>query len=103
MFPISKPLNGFSDATPALMAFSISLYNSSTEPIRISSVPSSDLQMGNGIPQYLERDKFQSLAFFSQFPKRPSPVAFGFQLMVSFRSNILSLTSVTLMNQESNG
>ena len=88
---------------PAATAFSISLYNSSTEPMQISSVLSSVLQIGNGIPQYLERDKFQSFAFFNQFPKRPSPVAFGFQLMVSFKSNILSLISVTLMNQESNG
>ncbi|MCY1232165.1 hypothetical protein D9M72_446420 [compost metagenome] len=69
----------------------------------VSSFLSSVLQIGNGIPQYLERDRFQSLAFFSQFPKRPSPVDFGFQLIVSFRSNILSFTSVTLMNQESNG
>ena len=30
-----------------------------------------------GIPQKRERDKFQSLAFFNQFPKRPSPVAFA--------------------------
>ena len=88
---------------PAAIAFSISLYNSATEPIKISSVPSSFLQIGKGTPQYLERDKFQSLAFFNQFPKRPSPVAFGFQLMVSFKSNMRSLISVTLMNQESNG
>ena len=103
MFPISKSLKGFADWKPAAIAFSIALYSSSTEPISTSSVPSSVLQIGNGIPQYLERDKFQSLAFFNQFPKRPSPVAFGFQLMVSFRSNIRSLTSVTLINQESNG
>jgi hypothetical protein len=83
MFPISKPLKGFPFWNPAATDFSISLYNSSIEPIRISSVPSSFLQIGNGIPQYLERDKFQSLAFFIQFPKRPSPVDFGFQLMVS--------------------
>ncbi len=103
MFPISNPLNGFSVMKPAAIDFSISLYNSSTEPTQMVSVPSSFLHNGNGIPQYLERDKFQSLAFFNQFPKRPSPVAFGFQLMVSFKSNILSFTSVTLMNQESNG
>ena len=34
--------------------------------------------MGNGIPQYLERDRFQSLALANQLPKRPSPVDFGF-------------------------
>src|SRR6187200_3314384 len=103
MFPISNPLNGFTVSKPAAIDFSISLYNSSTDPITLISEPSSVLQIGNGIPQYLERDKFQSLAFFNQFPKRPSPVAFGFQLIVSFKSNILSLTLVISMNHESNG
>src|SRR4051794_20747922 len=103
MLPISNPLKGFFAIKPASMDFCIALYSSSTEPISISSFLSSVLQIGSGIPQYLERDKFQSFAFFSQFPKRPSPVDFGFQLMVSFRSNILSLISVTLMNQESSG
>src|SRR6478736_921530 len=103
MFPISNPLNGFSVCKPALIECSISKYSSSTEPITFTSVPSSVLQIGNGIPQYLERDKFQSLAFFNQFPKRPSPVAFGFQLIVSFKSNILSLTLVISINHESRG
>src|SRR5215217_8680462 len=103
MFPTSNPLNGFSVMKPAAIAFSMALYSSSTEPIITSSFLSSVLQIGSGIPQYLERDRFQSLAFFSQFPKRPSPVDLGFQLMVSFRSNILSLMSVTLMNHESSG
>src|SRR5690606_4788141 len=99
----TKSLNGFSLINPFSMDLLISFTNSSTEPIQISSVLSSVLQIGNGIPQYLERDKFQSFAFLSQFPKRPSPVAFGFQLIVSFRSNIRSFTSVTLINQLSKG
>ena len=103
MFPISNPLNGFSFWKPASIDFSIALYSSSTEPMITSSLLSSVLHIGNGIPQYLERERFQSLAFFNQFPKRPSPVDFGFQLIVSFRSNILSFISVTLINQESNG
>ena len=103
MFPISKPANGFVFWKPAAIDFSISWYNSSTDPIKISSCLSSVLQIGNGIPQYLERDKFQSFAFFNQFPKRPSPVALGFQLIESFKSNMRSRTSVILMNQESKG
>ena len=67
------------------------------------SLPSSVLQIGNGIPQKRERDKFQSLALANQLPKRPSPVDLGFQFMVVFNSCILPFTSVTLMNQESNG
>src|SRR5688572_9446674 len=103
MLPISNPLNGLSFWNPAAIDFSISLYNCSTEPIMISSVLSSVRQIGNGMPQYLERDKFQSFAFLSQFPKRPSPVALGFQLISSFKSNRRSLTSLILMNQESKG
>ncbi|RYE38667.1 MAG: isoleucine--tRNA ligase, partial [Sphingobacteriales bacterium] len=40
-----------------------------------SSFLSSVRQMGKGIPQYLERERFQSFAFLSQLPNRPSPVA----------------------------
>jgi hypothetical protein len=45
------------------------------------SLPSSVRQIGNGIPQKRERDKFQSLALANQFPKRPVPVDLGFQLI----------------------
>ena len=61
------------------------------------------LQIGRGIPQYRDRERFQSLAVESQFPKRPSPVAFGFQLISWLSSYIRSRTSVTLINQESRG
>ena len=88
---------------PASTAFFISPFNSSIEPIAISSFPSSVRHIGRGIPQYLDLDKFQSFAFANQLPKRPSPVALGFQLTPRFNSNIRSLKSVTFINQESNG
>ena len=50
-----------------------------------------------------KRDKFQSTRFSSQLPNLPVPVEAGFQLMVLFKSNILSRFSVTFINQESNG
>ena len=103
MLPTSKSAKISASITPASTARFISDFNSSTEPIKISSLPSSVLQIGNGIPQKRERDKFQSLAFFNQFPKRPVPVDSGFQLIVLFNSCIRSFTSVTLINQESNG
>ena len=89
--------------TPASTAFAISAFNSLTEPMQISSLPSSVLQIGKGIPQYLDLDKFQSFAFANQFPKRPVPVDSGFQLMVLFNPCMRSFTSVTFINQESNG
>ena len=88
---------------PAATAFFISFFNSSIDPIAISSFPSSVRQIGKGIPQYRDLDKFQSLALANQLPNRPSPVALGFQLIPKFKSNIRSLKSVTLINQESNG
>jgi len=48
------------------------------EPMMVVSFPSSVRQMGNGIPQKRDRERFQSFALASQFPKRPSPVDFGF-------------------------
>ena len=73
------------------------------DPIQISSVPSSVLHIGNGVPQYLLRDKFQSTIFSNQLPKRPSPVLFGFQLIVLFNSTKRSFTAVVLINHASNG
>ena len=69
----------------------------------VSSRPSSVLQIGSGVPQNRDLERFQSLAFLSQLPNLPSPVDLGFQLMVWFSSYILSLFSVTRMNQESSG
>ena len=103
MFPTSKFLKGFSFIKPAAIDFSIAATNSSTEPTMVLSFPSSVRQMGNGIPQKRERERFQSLALASQFPKRPSPVDLGFQLILLLLATILSRTSVTLMNQESRG
>ncbi len=88
---------------PAFTDSCIADLSSSTDPMMRSSFPSSVLQIGSGIPQYRERERFQSLALESQFPNLPSPVAFGFQLMLWLSSNMRSLTSVTLINQESNG
>ena len=83
--------NGFSFISPTAIDFSISVFNCSTELIHISALPSSVLQIGIGIPQKRERDKFQSTKFSNQFPKRPLPVDFGFQLMVLLSSTILAL------------
>ncbi len=88
---------------PAAIDFSISCCNCSTLPIQMFSSPSSVLQIGNGMPQNLERLKFQSLRFSSQFPKRPVPVDAGFQLIVLFKAIIWSLFAVDLMNQLSSG
>ena len=83
--------------------FSISLINSSTEPIHISSFPSSVLQIGRGIPQNLDLERFQSFTFSSHFSNLPSPVDFGFQLILLFNDTILSLKEEALINQESIG
>ena len=83
--------------------FSISFFNSSALPITICSALSSLVQIGIGIPQKRERDRFQSFKFSNQLPKRPVPVASGFQLMVLFNSIIRSLAAVDLINHESNG
>ena len=71
--------------------------------MQISCFPSSVLQIGKGVPQNLERLRFQSTRFSSQFPNLPVPVDSGFQLMVLFRLIILSLYAVVRMNQESRG
>src|SRR6185312_1268412 len=88
---------------PLAMDFFTSFSNSSYEPMQISSLPSSVRQIGNGIPQKRERDRFQSTIFSSQLPNRPVPVDSGFQLIVLFNSIILSFIAVVRMNQESSG
>ena len=88
---------------PAAIDFSHSAFNCSTDSMQIRSSPSSVDQIGIGIPQYLERDKFQSFAFSSHFPKRPVPVDSGFHWMVLFNSTMRSFLSVTRMNHESSG
>ena len=75
----------------------------STEEIQISSSPSLVLHIGIGIPQKRERERFQSTKFSNQLPNLPSPVDFGFQLMVLFKSIILFLQSVVFTNQLSIG
>ena len=87
---------------PALTDFSISSYSSSILPMHISS-PSSDRQIGKGVPQKRLRERFQSFKLSSQLPKRPVPVDSGCQLIVLFNSDIRSLHAEDLMNQESRG
>src|SRR5690554_1965501 len=103
MSPTTKFANGFFVITPASTAFSQANFNSSIDEIMICSVLSSDVQIGIGIPQKRERDKFQSLTFSNHFPKRPDPVDSGFQLMVLFNSIMRFFTREARINQESNG
>src|SRR6056297_473416 len=99
----SKSASGFSFIKPAFTDFSISCLSSFTEPMHTLSSLSSVLHMGKGVPQYLERDRFQSTRFSSHFPKRPVPVASGFQLIVLLKSMSLSFCAVVFINQESRG
>ena len=98
-----KSLKGFSFIIPIFKEISIASHNSFSDPITFVSFPSELLQIGNGIPQNLDRERFQSFALLSQFPNLPSPVAFGFQFISLFRAVMFSLTSLILMNQESRG
>ena len=103
MLPGSKLSMGLVFINPASTAFSTSTFSSSAEPIVFFSFLSSVTQIGKGTPQYLDRDKFQSTRFSNQLPNLPSPVDFGFQLIVLFSLIILSLSAVVLINQLSNG
>ena len=60
-------------------------------------------ESGSGVPQNLDLERFQSTRFSSQLPKRPVPVAAGFQLIVLLSSIIRSLKAVVLINQLSSG
>ncbi len=88
---------------PASTDFLVSSCNSATDPMHLISFLSSDIHIGKGVPQYLERDKFQSTRFSSHLPNRPVPVDAGFQLIVLFSSIILSFMAVVLINHESIG
>ena len=99
----SKPSNGSFCIKPLERDFLISFFSSTIDPITIVSFESDDFQIGRGIPQNLDLDRFQSLALASQFPNLPSPVDFGFQLIVLLSSTSLSFLSVTFINQESKG
>src|ERR1035438_7429915 len=94
---------GLDFINPATTDLSISDFSCSTEPMQISCVPSCERQIGRGVPQKRERDRFQSTRFSSQFPNRPVPVDSGFQLIVLFSSIIRSLCAVVFMNHESRG
>ena len=72
---------------------------SRTAPPRLPmhfSPRSSSRQIGNGVPQKRERERFQSFRFSSQLPKRPVPVLSGCQLMVLLSSTMRSLRAVSL-------
>ena len=88
---------------PALIDFSISAFSSVAEPMHFSSFLSSVIQIGRGVPQYLERERFQSTRFSSHLPNLPVPVDGGFQLMVLLSSIIRSRKAVVRMNHESSG
>src|SRR5690606_39052668 len=98
-----KSFKGFSFITFFATAFAISFCNSSVLPMMICSLRSSLVQIGSGMPQKRERDKFQSFKFSNQLPKRPVPVVSGFQLIVLFKSIMRSFNAVVLINQLSNG
>ena len=75
---------------PFEMALAISFLSSLIDPITKVSLESDVFHIGRGIPQNLDLERFQSFAFKSQFPNLPSPVDFGFQLIVLFKSTNLS-------------
>eukprot|EP00659_Diplonema_papillatum_P006375 gene6374-biopygen6333 len=73
---------------------------SSTDRMHTFSCPSSDTQMGSGVPQYLFRDTAQSRAFSNQFVNRPTLTEFGTQLLVLLQVRRRSLKLVTLTNHD---
>ena len=81
----------------------VDLHKDFVDEIILCSVPSSFDHIGNGTPQNLDLERFQSLADFSQFPNLPSPVDFGFQFISLLRVNILSERLLILINQDSIG
>ena len=87
----SFPSKGEAFIKPFERELAISSFNSAIEPMHFSSNPSSVLQIGRGVPQNLERLRFQSTKFSNQLPNLPIPVASGFQLIVLFNSTSLSL------------
>src|SRR5690554_2579632 len=103
MSPDTNCSRGFSTIMPALIEVSIAAFSSSTLPMHLSSLPSLVRQIGIGIPQNLDLERFQSLRFSSQLPNRPVPVLSGFQFIVLFSAIIRSLAAVDFMNQLSKG
>ena len=81
----------------------ISLLSSLTEPITFVSQLSLVLHIGNGIPQYLLLDKFQSFALDNQLLNLFSPVELGIQFICLFKETNLSLILDTPINHESRG
>ena len=71
--------------------------------MQISSSPFSVVQIGNGVPQYLDLLKFQSTIFSNQFPNLPDPVDSGCQLISLFICINSFLNLVVAINQDSNG
>ncbi len=63
------------------------------------SRPSSEIQRGIGLPQYLFLEKHQSLASLSQLSNLFSWITFGTQVALWLFLTKSSLKSVTLMNQ----
>ena len=99
----SKESKGSIFIKPFETDFFISFFNSAIDPIMIVSFESEDFQIGRGIPQNLDLDKFQSFALANQLPNLPSPVDLGFQLIDLLSSTNRSFFSVTFINHESKG
>ncbi len=60
--------------------------------------PSSQTQMGSGVPQYRSRDRPQSTTFSRKLPMRPSLMLSGIQLTVRLFFTSSSRTAVMRMN-----
>ena len=60
----------------------------------------SHTQMGSGVPQYLLRDRFQSMRLSSQLPIRPSRICAGCQCTLRLCVSSRSFTAVVRMNHD---
>ena len=102
--PHFKMVEGFSAIKPASIERSMAVTNSSTEPVVIlffSVLRSPNRQVNS--PKNVSKINSNHWHWLASFSKRPSPVDFGFQLILLLFATILSRTSVTLINQESKG
>merc|ERR1719341_286139 len=76
-----------------------SSYSSSMDPMQTISSPSSDIQTGMGVPQYLFLLRFQSRASRNQLANLPSLIMSGTQYVLALLSKSFCCMCWTLMNQ----
>src|SRR2546428_5259584 len=76
--------------------------SSATEPTQRRSSHFSQTQIGNGVPQYRQRESDQSTTVSSQLPMRPDLMYAGTQFTALLLRSSWSLTAVVLMNHEVN-